>query len=46
MKENGIKHVVFSTADGALEAAPAVRFSTKSLTFGIKLLVFFSKNKC
>lgn len=26
MKENGIKHVTFSTADGALEAAPAVRF--------------------
>lgn len=25
MKENGIKHVMFSTADGALEAAPAVR---------------------
>lgn len=25
MKENGLKHVVFSTADGALEAAPAVR---------------------
>ncbi|CAD5315789.1 unnamed protein product [Arabidopsis thaliana] len=24
MKENGIKHVVFSTADGALEAAPAM----------------------
>lgn len=27
MKENGIKHVTFSTADGALEAAPAVRFT-------------------
>lgn len=25
MRENGIKHVTFSTADGALEAAPAVR---------------------
>lgn len=25
MKDNGIKHVAFSTADGALEAAPAVR---------------------
>ena len=25
MKENGLKHVTFSTADGALEAAPAVR---------------------
>ncbi|KAL8061200.1 hypothetical protein ABFX02_02G072300 [Erythranthe guttata] len=24
MKENGLKHVVFSTADGALEAAPAM----------------------
>lgn len=24
MKENGFKHVTFSTADGALEAAPAV----------------------
>ena len=24
MEENGIKHVTFSTADGALEAAPAV----------------------
>ena len=24
MKENGLKHVSFSTADGALEAAPAV----------------------
>ncbi|KAB1207096.1 ATP phosphoribosyltransferase 2, chloroplastic [Morella rubra] len=24
MKENGIKHVMFSTADGALEAAPAM----------------------
>jgi len=27
MKENGFKHVTFSTADGALEAAPAVRDS-------------------
>lgn len=27
MKENGLKHVTFSTADGALEAAPAVRDS-------------------
>jgi hypothetical protein len=27
MKDNGIKHVAFSTADGALEAAPAVRDS-------------------
>jgi len=25
MKDKGIKHVSFSTADGALEAAPAVR---------------------
>jgi len=25
MKESGLKHVTFSTADGALEAAPAVR---------------------
>lgn len=25
MKENELKHAVFSTADGALEAAPAVR---------------------
>lgn len=25
MRENGLKHVTFSTADGALEAAPAVR---------------------
>lgn len=25
MEENGLKHVMFSTADGALEAAPAVR---------------------
>lgn len=24
MKENGLQHVTFSTADGALEAAPAV----------------------
>ncbi|EOX97147.1 ATP phosphoribosyl transferase 2 isoform 3 [Theobroma cacao] len=24
MKENGLKHVIFSTADGALEAAPAM----------------------
>lgn len=24
MKENGLSHVTFSTADGALEAAPAV----------------------
>lgn len=24
MKENGLNHVTFSTADGALEAAPAV----------------------
>ncbi|KAF5930257.1 hypothetical protein HYC85_031130 [Camellia sinensis] len=24
MKENGVKHVTFSTADGALEAAPAI----------------------
>ena len=27
MKETGLKHVTFSTADGALEAAPAVRDS-------------------
>ncbi|ESR44959.1 hypothetical protein CICLE_v10004097mg [Citrus x clementina] len=27
MKDNGLKHVVFSTADGALEAAPAVRIT-------------------
>ncbi|KAL2904712.1 ATP phosphoribosyltransferase 2 chloroplastic [Bienertia sinuspersici] len=26
MKDNGLEHVTFSTADGALEAAPAVRF--------------------
>jgi len=25
MNESGLKHVTFSTADGALEAAPAVR---------------------
>lgn len=25
MKEKGLKHVIFSSADGALEAAPAVR---------------------
>lgn len=24
LRENGLKHVSFSTADGALEAAPAV----------------------
>lgn len=24
MKDNGLSHVTFSTADGALEAAPAV----------------------
>lgn len=29
MKENGLKYVTFSTADGALEAAPAVRFRWK-----------------
>lgn len=28
LKENGLKHVTFSTADGALEAAPAVRISS------------------
>lgn len=28
MKENGLKYVTFSTADGALEAAPAVRFTS------------------
>lgn len=27
MKDNGLKHVTFSTADGALEAAPAVRIT-------------------
>lgn len=27
MREKGFKHVTFSTADGALEAAPAVRFA-------------------
>lgn len=26
MKDNGLEHVAFSTADGALEAAPAVRW--------------------
>lgn len=31
MKENGLKHVTFSTADGALEAAPAVVLSFVSL---------------
>lgn len=30
MKENGLKHVTFSTADGALEAAPAVRLLCES----------------
>lgn len=40
MKENGLKHVTFSTADGALEAAPAVSYSlisnskTPYLVFG------------
>ncbi|CAK9168244.1 unnamed protein product [Ilex paraguariensis] len=28
MKENGLKHATFSTADGALEAAPAVRITS------------------
>lgn len=28
MKENGLKYVTFSTADGALEAAPAVRYAS------------------
>lgn len=28
MKENGLEHVTFSTADGALEAAPAVRINS------------------
>ncbi|KAG5095209.1 hypothetical protein JHK84_050797 [Glycine max] len=32
MKENGFKHVTFSTADGALEAAPAVRDSKHKRT--------------
>lgn len=33
MKESGLKHVTFSTADGALEAAPAVRDSVCLLEF-------------
>jgi len=33
MKESGLKHVTFSTADGALEAAPAVRDSVYLLEF-------------
>ncbi|KAF5944998.1 hypothetical protein HYC85_015226 [Camellia sinensis] len=33
MKENGVKHVTFSTADGALEAAPAVLVSTLERRF-------------
>ena len=41
MKENGLEHVIFSTADGALEAAPAVRvkfsLSTCILVFSLKL---------
>ncbi|KAL0689827.1 hypothetical protein Bca4012_089505 [Brassica carinata] len=39
MEENGIKHVTFSTADGALEAAPAVNQSARllSLTFVVCL---------
>lgn len=41
MKENGLKHVIFSTADGALEAAPAV--SNRLLTNGtLYILAFFS----
>lgn len=28
MKENGLKYVSFSTADGALEAAPAVSYTS------------------
>ena len=31
MKENGLRHVTFSTADGALEAAPAVRINSLML---------------
>lgn len=33
MKENGLEHVTFSTADGALEAAPAVRINPLLLTY-------------
>ncbi|KAK8613782.1 hypothetical protein V6N13_101538 [Hibiscus sabdariffa] len=34
MNENGFKHVIFSTADGALEAAPAVRVKFFRSTYG------------
>jgi hypothetical protein len=45
MRENGLKHVSFSTADGALEAAPAVRNSFLLYNLEIiflLLVVFFS----
>ena len=39
MRENGLKHVSFSTADGALEAAPAVRlFLCRLNVFDIVML--------
>lgn len=33
MKDNGLSHVTFSTADGALEAAPAVSDNHLCLCF-------------
>lgn len=36
--EKGLKHVIFSSADGALEAAPAVRLSPSVDQFLLELL--------
>ncbi|KAE8711700.1 ATP phosphoribosyltransferase 1 [Hibiscus syriacus] len=35
MKENGLKHVIFSTADGALEAAPAMGIADAILDLAV-----------
>jgi hypothetical protein len=40
MKDNGIKHMAFSTADGALEAAPAVRYTVCFIRFQIIKHIF------
>ncbi|KAJ9561462.1 hypothetical protein OSB04_006622 [Centaurea solstitialis] len=46
LKENGIKHVTFSTADGALEAAPVVSLTLLKSEFcqEVHVIVMFSSN--